>query len=98
MAELKRVSAEEARKIADGVEPTLTRIYRFIKEEAKENARSLVFSLRDPSETAKDAIVADLEQQGYVVTVTVEEGEEHYVQLNISWEEQSPQTEEQSSD
>lgn len=95
---INRICADEARRIADSVEATLKRIYKFICEEAKENARNLVFSLRNPSEKAKDAIIADLEEQGYKVTAEQEEGDEDYIQLHISWEEGSDQEEEQSSD
>lgn len=81
--ELKRVSADEARKMSDNVEGTLKRIYKFITEQAKENARSLFFNLMDPSKAAIKAIQSDLEKQGY--EVTVENEEDDCVSLLIKW-------------
>lgn len=81
--ELKRVSADEARKMSDDVEGTLKRIYKFITEQAKENAHSSFFNLVDPSEAAIKAIQSDLEKQGY--KVTVENEEDDCVSLLIKW-------------
>ena len=81
--ELKRISAKEAQKMSDNVEGTLKRIYKFITEQAKENAHSLFFNLMDPSEAAIKAIQSDLEEQGYKVEVNNEEDD--CVGLLIKW-------------
>lgn len=80
--ELKRISAEEARKMSDEVEIALTRIYKFIKEQARENARSLFYNIMDPSKTAVSAIQKDLTEQGYTVTVN---DNDDCVELLIKW-------------
>lgn len=80
--EFKKISAKEARKMADSSDVSLKRIYKFIDEAAKENTTSLLFDLTDPSEKAVEDIIKDLNHSGYSVESKQEDSN---VVLTIKW-------------
>jgi len=83
----KKLNATEARAITDSSDIILARIYKLIKDAAKEGATRFVYDIPYGSPAGVQIIEKDLVQQGYQVKVDrVDEDEEFYTYfIKISW-------------
>lgn len=84
---VKPITASEARSIADAAEVLIKRVYKAIKESAKESMTRLDYSIFDPSQAAVAAVAKSLESNGYTVTVITSNASEGHMEntLRISW-------------
>lgn len=83
----KKLAASEARTITNSPDYLLARIYKLIKEAAKEGATRLDFNIPFGSQEVVEAIKDDLLQQGYMIStkrVEEEDGLYTYV-ITINW-------------
>ena len=65
--EIKKITANEARKLADESEFTLKHIYKIIRERAEENGTTLEWCTDNLSKVALETIVAALKDDGFKV-------------------------------
>lgn len=63
----RRISAKEAKEIADNSEVMLTRIYKIIREEAEEGRVRLDWGVNFLSKKCLEHIIKDLKDNGYTV-------------------------------
>lgn len=63
----RRISAKDAKKLADSSEVMLTRIYKVIREEAEEGRVRLDWNTDYLSSKCKDSIVDALRNDGYSI-------------------------------
>ena len=68
--EIKKITAKEARKLADESEFTLRHIYKYIRERAEENGTALEWCTDDLSKAALETIVTYLKDDGFKVEVS----------------------------
>ena len=78
--EIKKITAKEARKIADESEFTLKHIYKVIRERAEENGTSTEWCTYDLSKAALITVKAYLKDDGFDVKVNDKE-----FRLIIKW-------------
>ena len=78
--EIKKISAKEARKIADESEFTLKHIYKTIKERAEENGTSIEWCTYDLSKAALRTVRASLRADGFETKLPPDEN-----RLIIKW-------------
>ena len=81
----KALSAKEARELASNPDLALNRIYKLIKEAAKEGSVRIHYCLDYPHEELADKIQKELEKQGYTVSIDEEESDESFTNLLIEW-------------
>ena len=65
--EIRKITAAEARKLADESEHTLKHIYKYIRERAEENGTILEWCIGQLSKVALETIVAYLKNDGFKV-------------------------------
>lgn len=65
------ITAAEARNLAETSSVTLNRIYKLIRDVAKENEISINYGISSISGKAFKAVVDDLTANGYTVTCTM---------------------------
>lgn len=65
--EIKKITANEARKLADESEFTLRHIYKVIRERAEENGTTLEWCIDNLSKVALETIVTTLKDDGFKV-------------------------------
>ena len=65
--EIKKITANEARKLADESEFTLRHIYKVIRERAEENGTTLEWRIDNLSKVALETIVTTLKDDGFKV-------------------------------
>ena len=82
-----KLSAREARKITNSPVFILARIYKLIKEAAKEGATKMTYDIPFGSSAAVKVIESDLSQQGYQVSSKLlRENDDFYTYfITISW-------------
>lgn len=82
-----KLSAKEARKITDSPVFILARIYKLIKEAAKEGATRMTYDIPFGSSEAVEVIENDLSQQGYQVnSKLIREDDDFYTYfITINW-------------
>jgi hypothetical protein len=82
---LHKITAKEARMIAETSETTLKHIYKSIECEAKENRVSLIWSLYAQDEAITKKIVDTLIADGYTVTFVELPEDCKDKEIKISW-------------
>ena len=65
--EIKKITANEARKLADESEFTLRHIYKVIRERAEENGTTLECCIDNLSKVALETIVTTLKDDGFKI-------------------------------
>ena len=65
--EIKKITANEARKLADESEFTLRHIYKVIRERAEENGTTLEWRIDNLSKVALETIVTTLKDDGFKI-------------------------------
>lgn len=65
--EIKKITANEARKLADESEFTLKHIYKIIRERADENSTALEWCTDNLSKAALETIVTYLKDDGFKI-------------------------------
>lgn len=65
--EIKKITAKEARELADESEFTLRHIYKYIRECAEENGTTLEWCTDNLSKIALETIVTTLKDDGFKV-------------------------------
>ena len=78
----KRFTAKEARELMNESNVTMTRIYKEIKEYAKENQDKLTWEAYELNSDVRDKITNQLNEDGYRVSY-----DDEYNVLNISWKD-----------
>lgn len=63
----KKITASEARKIADSTNSFLNRVYKVIREDSKEGLTSITYDCSYTSKVLLDAAIKDLQENGFKV-------------------------------